>query len=250
MKNWIISQVLDIYKYSNNLFSLRIIYNIPEFIPGQYTKLGLWVTKKKFLFNYYSFVSSHISKYIEFYILYKVNSVLNFYLYHLTKQQNIYIYKKTYGSFILKNLPNCRYLWMISSGTGISPFLSILLSQYRLLKKKFSKIIFIYNIHYCSDFNYLKTLLWLRYKYTKNFLFLLTVVNKENNIFYNTINLYGKLEVLLINKIIQNLFQINISSKNSHVMICGSKQIVTNISLLFDKLYNINIDNGSLTIEK
>ncbi len=250
MHNWMISRVLNIYKYSNNLFSLRIIYNIPKFIPGQYTKIGLWVTKNKFLFNYYSFISSHDSPYIEFYILYNVNSILNFYLYNLIEQQEIYIYKHTYGNFIIKRLPNCKYLWMISGGTGISPFLSILLSQDILLRKKFIKIIFIYNMNYCSDFNHLKTLLLLQYKYTKNFLFLLTIVKKEYNIFHNTINLYGDLYVLLKNKVIQNLLQIDISSQNSHVMICGNKKIVGTISLLLNKLYNINSENGTLTIEK
>ena len=67
MSNWIEATVVENYKWTHNLFSLKIKANVDKFIAGQYTKLGLKIDDN-IVQRAYSFVNKPQSSTLEIYI--------------------------------------------------------------------------------------------------------------------------------------------------------------------------------------
>ena len=55
--------------------------------------------------------------------------------------------------FVLDEVPDCDTLWMLSTGTAIGPFLSIL--QYGKDLERFRHIVLVHAVRYAADLSYL-----------------------------------------------------------------------------------------------
>lgn len=237
---WIKSKIINICKWNNNLFSIFLKNNIKSFIPGQFTKLSLKINNK-YIYRFYSFVNSYKDDFLEFYISKIKNGYFTNILYNLNIGDYIYISYYSYGNFIIYNFiknKNIKYLWMICNGTGISPFLSILSSNYNIIKFNFLKVILVYGTDYFYNFIYLNKLLSLQNLYGYSFLNLNFFLSKEKNkiklpFFFNgrvsNISFYKKFQI--INDIIIDNY--------SYFMLCGSNIMLKDVYNFLVNKFNI-----------
>ncbi len=240
---WIKNKINRIKIWNKNYFSIFLKNNISPFFGGQFTKLGL-KTKYGFQFRFYSFVNSCSDKELEFFLKKKKNSYFSNLLFNMSFK-NIYISKYSYGKFIIKNINNKNILWMLCMGTSISPFLSILKSDYQYIKKKFKKIFFLYGVKYFKNIYFLDKLINLKKEYGLNYLNLFFFISREKKIKY-----FNKYQLNIYYGYINSFFLKKKYSKyinnNSHFMICGNSNMVNNIINILKKIYFINTSNFSI----
>ncbi len=236
---WIKNKIKKIKIWNKNYFSVFLNNNISSFYGGQFTKLGLKY-KNKFYFRFYSFVNSYKDKELEFFLKKVKGGFFSNLLFNLNVGNIIYISKYSYGNFFIKNINNKEILWMLCIGTSISPFLSILKSDFVYIKKNFSKIFFLYGIKYLNNIFYFKKLFNFRKLYGFDYLNLFFFISRENkknnkNIIYNHID----------NFFLQD-FLVKYINNNSHFMICGNFNMVNKIIYCLKNKFFINVKNFSV----
>ncbi|QTJ62791.1 ferredoxin--NADP(+) reductase [Candidatus Nardonella dryophthoridicola] len=220
---------IKLIKWSNYLFSIKFKADILKFIPGQFTILRIKI-RNNYINRFYSYINSYKSKILELYI-HKSGIVSNI-LYNIDKNNKIfYVTKKSYGNFIL---PNKKYntLWMISSGTGIGPYISMLKSDFNK-NNNFKYVKILHSIRYIKDFVYLYNIKKIINNYNNIELFIFVTKENIKNHFNKRITYFLKKNNLI------KYFGRNINIYNDHIMICGNINIINDV---INIIKNKNID--------
>lgn len=139
------AKVAQRVELSPELIILRIIpdgWELPDFIPGQFAVLGLPGTAKRTNFSdaeeapsdpdklikrAYSIASSSTNKeYIEFYVALVRSGALTPRLFALKPGDSIFLGPKFTGMFTLEMVKQNNNIIMLSTGTGLAPYMSML----------------------------------------------------------------------------------------------------------------------------
>ena len=128
MSNWIDAEVIENIHWTDTLYSLKVKGDIGDYEAGQFGRLGLMIDDQ-IVGRPYSFVSAPHEDFYEFYSIDIEKGILSPLLAKLKAGDHIYLGKKANGFLVLNEIPDSDDLWMISTGTGIGPFLSILKTE-------------------------------------------------------------------------------------------------------------------------
>ncbi|CAL4324836.1 Flavodoxin/ferredoxin--NADP reductase [Buchnera aphidicola (Periphyllus testudinaceus)] len=234
MTIWVKAKIKKIVYWKNNLLKISLKAPINKFIAGQFSKILIKnSSKNKKIQRAYSFVNPPKKKIIKFFITLVKKGEMSKEIMLLKKNEEIFISKNSFGFFTLKEIQPSKNLWMISTGTAIGPFLSIL--QENNETKKFKKIILIHSVRYFSDLKYLNLIKKLEKKYKKKLIVAITISREKKNKF-----LYGRITKLFLNKTLEKFIGINMTNKNSNVMLCGNPFMVK-------EMFNILINEKKMT---
>ncbi|PPI88705.1 ferredoxin--NADP(+) reductase [Candidatus Pantoea edessiphila] len=218
MSDWVDAKVYEIKNWTDILFSLRVEAPICSFVAGQFAKIALNFNGKR-IQRAYSYVNAPNDKILEFYLTMVSGGKLSPYLRSLQPGKKLLITKKASGFFVLSSIPQCETLWMISTGTAIGPYLSIL--QYGKGLERFQNIILVHAVRYFADLSFTNLINSLQKKYNGK-LQVKTIVSREK-IFGS---LHGRIPDLISNGELEKSIGLNINCKNSHVMLCGNPAMV------------------------
>ncbi len=123
-----------IKRYSDHLFSFRTTRDRAfRFKPGQFARLGVYRddphgrnSGPRYIWRAYSIVSADYDEFLEFYSIVVPDGDFTTKLAELSEGDELLIDKAAYGFLTLDRFENGKDLWLLSSGTGIAPFISIL----------------------------------------------------------------------------------------------------------------------------
>jgi len=154
-------------------------FSIPDFSPGQYVALGLpgsaprpdyyppeieTPRPDKLIKRAYSIGSSPAQKeYLEFYIALVPDGALTSRLAMIRENDRIYLSPKLVGTFTLKDVPDSSNLVLVSTGTGIAPYMSMLRHQSIWVPNR--KICVVHGVRFCKDLAYREELTALAAKH-------------------------------------------------------------------------------------
>lgn len=120
--------VREVEHYTPSYFRFRV--SRPDafrFDSGQFTMLGLKLPDGKPLMRAYSIASASWDEELEFYSIIMPNGALTSRLRHIEPGDTLELSEKAVGTLVLHGLrPGGRRLWLLSTGTGVAPFASIL----------------------------------------------------------------------------------------------------------------------------
>ncbi|UDG81267.1 Flavodoxin/ferredoxin--NADP reductase [Candidatus Profftia lariciata] len=210
--------ITKVQHWTSNLFSITVQAPINNFIAGQFAKLTLIINGER-VQRAYSYVNAPNNNNLEFYIVTILNGKLSPYLHKLQIGDNIQISKESSGFFILDEITTCKNIWMLATGTGLGPYLSILQEGKDL--DRFQNIVLVHAVRFLQDLSYLALMQDLKQRY-KGKLRIQTVISRENV----TQSLYGRLPMLIQNGLLESSVGLTIHSNNSHIMMCGNPQMV------------------------
>lgn len=119
-------QVLAVRHWTDNLFSFTTT-RAPSFRfqNGQFTMIGLPVDGRPLL-RAYSLVSTNYDETLEFFSIKVPDGPLTSRLQHLKEGDRIIVSRKATGTLVLDNLEPGRNLYLLGTGTGLAPFMSII----------------------------------------------------------------------------------------------------------------------------
>ena len=120
-------------------------WELPDFRPGQFTVLGLSggalrcdtsepeetpVDSNKLIKRAFSIASSPLTKeFIDFYVVLVPEGGLTPRLFALSNGDRLWLSPKVTGAFTLDNTPPDKHVVLISTGTGLAPYMSMLRTQ-------------------------------------------------------------------------------------------------------------------------
>ena len=144
--------VLSVHHWNDTLFSFTTTRDPAlRFKTGQFVMIGLEVNGKP-LMRAYSVVSAHYEEHLEFYSIKVPNGPLTSRLQHLQVGDTIQVSRKPTGSLIMDNLIPGKNLYLLSTGTGLAPFLSVIRDPE--FYEAFDKIILTHGVREVSELGY------------------------------------------------------------------------------------------------
>jgi ferredoxin--NADP+ reductase len=116
-----------IHPWTDHLFSFRITRPASfRFTAGQFARLGVEKPDGAVAWRAYSMVSGPYDEFLEFYSIVVPGGEFTSELSRLKVGDAILIDKQNHGFLTLSRFQGGKDLWLLSTGTGIAPFLSIL----------------------------------------------------------------------------------------------------------------------------
>lgn len=118
--------VLQVHQWTDTLFSFRTTRSAAlRFDNGQFAMIGLEVDGRPLL-RAYSFASPNYEDHLEFYSIKVPHGALTSRLQHIKPGDKVLIGHKPTGTLVHSNLTPGKRLFLLSTGTGLAPFASIL----------------------------------------------------------------------------------------------------------------------------
>lgn len=126
MSKYLEERVISVHHWTESLFSFRTTRDPSfRFRNGEFTMIGIEVEGRPLL-RAYSVVSANYEEELEFFSIKVENGPLTSRLQHLKVGDPIMVGKKPTGTLVLDNLLPGRHLYLLGTGTGLAPFLSII----------------------------------------------------------------------------------------------------------------------------
>jgi len=120
--------ITDVRPWTDSLFSFRTTRDRGyRFTPGQFARLGVRNPDgDDIVWRAYSIASANYDEHLEFFSVVVPNGAFTSRLAKLREGDEIFVEKKSYGFLTTDRFESGRDLWMLATGTGLAPFLSIL----------------------------------------------------------------------------------------------------------------------------
>ena len=118
--------ILEVRHWTDKLFSFRTTRDRGfRFASGQFAMIGLQVDGRPLL-RAYSMASAPYDDYLEFYSIKVPDGPLTSRLQHIKKGDRLLVSRKPVGTLVLSSLSPGKRLYLLSTGTGVAPFASII----------------------------------------------------------------------------------------------------------------------------
>jgi ferredoxin--NADP+ reductase len=120
--------ITHVRPWTESLFSFRTTRDRGyRFVPGQFARLGVRNEESgEIVWRAYSIASAAHDEHLEFFSVVVPNGAFTSRLSQLKEGDPLYVERKSYGFLTTDRFESGRDLWMLATGTGLAPFLSIL----------------------------------------------------------------------------------------------------------------------------
>jgi ferredoxin--NADP+ reductase len=120
--------ITTVRPWTDSLFSFRTTRDRGyRFVPGQFARLGVRDAEDgEIVWRAYSIASANYDEHLEFFSVVVPDGAFTSRLSKLKEGDEILVEKKSYGFLTTDRFEAGRDLWMLATGTGLAPFLSIL----------------------------------------------------------------------------------------------------------------------------
>jgi ferredoxin--NADP+ reductase len=220
--------VLSVHHWNDSLFSFTTTRDRGlRFKNGHFLMLGVEVEGKPVL-RAYSLASPNYAEYLEFYSIKVPGGPLTSHLQNIKVGDKVLVGKKPTGTLVLTTLQPGKRLFLLSTGTGLAPFLSIIRDPETY--EKFEQVVIVHGVRYASELgysNYIQGELpqdeFLGEQVKKQLSYYPTVTREP---FKNQ----GRITDLLANgKLCSDLGQAQLNVEQDRVMICGSPSMLKDL---------------------
>ncbi len=152
MSNFNQETVLSVHHWTDNLFSFTTTRDSSfRFRNGEFTMIGLKVNEKPLL-RAYSVASANYEENLEFFSIKVADGPLTSRLQHLKEGDQIIVSRKATGTLVIDNLTDGRNLYLIGTGTGLAPFLSVIKDPETY--ERFEKVVLLHGCRHVRELAY------------------------------------------------------------------------------------------------
>ncbi len=145
-------RVLHVHHWNDTLFSFRTTRDPAlRFRNGHFVMIGLPVEGKP-LMRAYSVASANHEEHLEFFSIKVPNGPLTSRLQHLKPGDEVIVGRKPVGTLVLDDLLPGKHLYLLSTGTGLAPFLSIIKDPETY--ERFEKVVLVHGVRQVDELAY------------------------------------------------------------------------------------------------
>jgi ferredoxin--NADP+ reductase len=231
--------LLDVHSLTPNLFTLRTTRDPGfRFRAGQFARLGVTKADGSTVWRAYSMVSSPHDEFLEFFSIVVPGGEFTSELSRLEVGDTLLVDRQAFGYLTLDRFVDGRDLWLLATGTGLAPFLSIL--QDFEVWEKFERIILVYSVREARELAYRDLIEGLaRRDYLVEFahkLQFIPTVTRES--YPGALN--GRITTLIENGELERAAGVALTPEHSRVMLCGNPQMIDDTRKVL-KLRDMNL---------
>ena len=144
--------VLDVRHWTDAYFSFTVTRDDGfRFENGQFVMIGLEVEGRP-LMRAYSIASANWEEHLEFFSIKVQDGPLTSRLQHIQPGDTILIGRKPTGTLLISDLHACRNLYLLGTGTGFAPWLSIIKDP--ATYERFERVILCHGVRSAADLAY------------------------------------------------------------------------------------------------
>jgi ferredoxin--NADP+ reductase len=244
--------VLSVHHWTDTLFSFTTTRDSSfRFRNGEFTMIGLEVNEKPLL-RAYSVASANYEDRLEFFSIKVQDGPLTSRLQHLKEGDPILVSRKATGTLVIDNLYNGRNLYLIGTGTGLAPFLSVIKDPETY--ERFEKVVLVHGCRHVRELAYGEMIQEtlpkddLLGEYVSNQLIYYPTVTRDP--FHNR----GRITDLITSgKLFSDIGQPPLEAEFDRVMICGSPGLLEDTkTLLLERNFTEGNhgEQGQFVVEK
>jgi ferredoxin--NADP+ reductase len=222
MGKWIEGTVVGQKQWTDHLFSLQVDAEIGSFEPGQWVKLALPVGGE-FIARPYSFVNGPKDRPHEFYYNTVPEGHLSHRLARLEPMDVVFLAPGASGLFTLAEVPDAESLWLIATGTGLGPFLSML--RWDAPWQRFGKVVLAHAVRHAADLTYREALEAVRKAHPGQFR-MVSFVSREKH----AGSLAGRVPDAIADERLERAAGVALSARSAQVMLCGNPDMVLDVT--------------------
>lgn len=229
--SWHNAEVLSNQHWTERLLTLRINTAPLPFIAGQFVTLRLPVTTNgvtELVAKSYSLINAPDDDALEIFYNIVPNGKLSNALARLQPGDSLEISQPAKGFFVLDEIPDVPHLWMIATGTGLGPYLSIL--QTAQPWQRFQKIVLVHGTPLVNELAYAELIQTLAAAHPEQFRFISCVTREAN-----PHGLEGRITTSLESGALEQVAGTSISATDTHVMLCGNHNMLNDMKELLGK---------------
>ncbi|RRU93416.1 ferredoxin--NADP reductase [Stutzerimonas xanthomarina] len=218
-------RLLEVQTLTPNLFTLRTSRDPGfRFTAGQFARLGVRKPSGCIVWRAYSMVSAPHDEFLDFFSIVVPDGEFTSELSRLEVGDELLVDKQAFGFLTLDRFLDGRDLWLLATGTGIAPFLSIL--QDFEAWQRFERIILAYSVREARELAYQQLIAELPQRdYLEGLgskLLYLPVVTREQI----PGALHGRITTLIENGELERAADLQLTPEHSRIMLCGNPQMI------------------------
>lgn len=147
-----VETVTEVTHWTDRLFSFRTTRDKGfRFENGQFVMIGLKGEGKP-LYRAYSIASANFEDHLEFYSIKVPDGPLTSRLQHIQVGEEIMIGRKPTGTLVQDSLRPGRHLYLVSTGTGLAPFVSVIKDP--AVYERFERVVLVHGCRYAAELAY------------------------------------------------------------------------------------------------
>ena len=147
-----VERVTQVQHWTESLFTLKTTRDPGlRFQSGQFVMLGLEVAGRPLL-RAYSIASPYYADELEFYSIKVADGPLTSHLMNVKAGDEILVGKKPTGTLILDGLRPGKTLYLVGTGTGLAPFLSLVRDPE--VYERYERVVVTHTVREVADLNY------------------------------------------------------------------------------------------------
>ena len=217
-------KIIELQIWASNLFSFKLTrFSGYRFVPGQFSRLGIKKENGDIVWRAYSIVSASYDEHLEFFSIVVPDGEFTSRLDKLKVGDEMLVEKMNYRSLITTRFEQGKDLWMLSTGTGLAPFISILheLDTW----ETYENIILVYSVREAKEFAYLDTIEGFKAheyfsEFSEKFRFV-PIVTREK--IPGTLS--ERIPTLLESGMLEQEVGLGLDPERSRIMICGNPEM-------------------------
>jgi ferredoxin--NADP+ reductase len=227
-------EVLSVHHWTDRLFTFTTTRDPAlRFSNGHFTMIGLKVQDKPLL-RAYSIVSANYEDHLEFLSIKVPHGPLTSRLQHVRPGDRVIVGRKPTGTLVIDYLLPGRRLYLLGTGTGLAPFMSIVRDPETY--EKFEQVVLVHGVRHVDELAYHDLLV----EHLPNHEFLGELVTSKLR-YYPTVtrqsyrNMGRITELIESGKLFADLGLPMIDPAHDRVMICGSPSMLRDLKHMLER---------------
>ena len=209
---WLTGRVVENKHWTETRFSLRVEGAPLKFQAGQFVRIALDIEGQR-VARAFSFVNPPEDAVHEFYGVIVPQGPLSPRLAKLRAGDALHIATNPAGFLVLSEVPDAETLWLISTGTGLAPFLSILRTE--VPWRRFKNVVVVHAARLAKELTYRDVIARTRARYV-------SMVSREAA----PGALAGRIPAAIADGRLEAAAGVKLAKENSHVMLCGNPDML------------------------
>jgi ferredoxin--NADP+ reductase len=227
MSKWLEGRVVGQTRWTDRLCSLQVRAPFGPFTAGQFTKLALDIGGER-IARPYSLVNAPGSEPLEFYYNVVQAGPLSPRLAALGAGDAVHVAPNPAGFLVLREVPEAEQLWLISTGTGLGPFLSILRTDEPW--QRFARVVLVHATRTAADQAYRETIGEIARGRGAQFAFA-AFVSREPR----PDALGGRVTEAIRDGRLERAAAAELSAARAQVMLCGNPAMVSDVTAVLEE---------------
>ena len=214
--SWLEGKVVENRHWTQSLFSLRVEGVGLTFEAGQFVRIALDIGGER-VARPFSFVNPPADPVLEFYGVVVPEGPLSLRLARLKAGERLQVASNPAGFLVLSELPDAETLWLLSTGTGIAPFLSILKTEAPW--RRFRNVVLVHAVRLAKELVYKEIIENLILE--KSFRYV-SFVSRQSH----PGSLSGRIPAAIRDGSLDAAAGLGIAPETSQVMLCGNPDML------------------------